>query len=188
MSQSKLPPTIILDSCVLINLLAGEAIEEILRATGKECQICVVVEKESFFLRTESPREEAFEPVELDALIESGVLQRCNVAGDQEIALYVDYASRLDDGEAMSLAIAESRGYIFATDDRKARRIFLESIRDSGRLLSTSDLIRNWTDHRSISPARLQSVLIKIQNRANFFPPRNDPNISWWKNACGDSK
>ncbi|MFN0087070.1 MAG: hypothetical protein ACKVX9_16895 [Blastocatellia bacterium] len=184
MSQSKTQPSIIIDSCVLINLLAGEAIEEILRATGKECQICVVVERESFFLRPEAPQEEAFEPVKLDTLIKSGVLRLCNVEGDQEIALYVDYASRLDDGEAMSLAIAESRGYFFATDDRKARRIFLESINDSDRLLSTPELIREWANNQSISPARLNSVLTKIQIRANFFPPRNDPNRDWWKNAC----
>ncbi len=60
MSQATILPTIILDACVLINLLASEEAEDILRATGKECRICVVVEKESFYLRPDDPQEESF--------------------------------------------------------------------------------------------------------------------------------
>lgn len=184
MSQLTILPTIILDACVLINLLASEEAEDILRSTGKECRICVVVENESFYLRPDDPQEDSFESVKLDSLIKSGVLSLCDVEGAQEATLYVDYASQLGDGEAMSLAIAESRGYILATDDRKARRIFLESVGDSGRLTSTSELVRNWADSQSVPPAKLKSVLLSIQHRANFFPPRKDPNFTWWNNAC----
>lgn len=184
MSQSATLPTIILDACVLINLLASEEAEGILRSTGKECRICVVVEKESFYLRPDDPQEESFDSVRLDTFIKSGVLSLCDIEGGHEAALYVDYASRMDDGEAMSLAIAESRGYILATDDRKARRIFLESVSDSNRLTSTSELVRNWVDSQSVPPARLKAVLMSIQHRANFFPPRKDPNFTWWNNAC----
>jgi len=174
----------ILDSCVLINLLASEEAEDILRSTGKECRICVVVEKEGIYLRPDDPQEDSFESVKLDPLIRSGALSICDIEGTREATLYVDYASRLDDGEAMSLAIAESRGYIFATDDRKARRIFLESVNDASRLISTSELVRNWANSHSVSQAKLKSVLWSIQHRANFFPPRRDPNFTWWNNAC----
>jgi predicted nucleic acid-binding protein len=183
-SQSAILPTVILDACVLINLLASEEAEDILQATGKECRICVVVEKESLYLRPDDPHEETFESVKLDVLINSGLLTLCDIEGDYEAALYVDYASRMDDGEAMSTAIAVSRNYILATDDRKARRIFLESITDSKRLTSTSELIRNWADNRLISPVRLKAVLTRIQHKANFCPPRRDPNFTWWNNAC----
>ena len=174
----------ILDACVLINLLASEEAEDILRASGKECRICVVVEKESFYLRPDDPQAESFESVKLDWLIKSSLLRLCDVEGDNEATLYVDYARRLDDGEAMSLAIAESRGYILATDDRKARRIFLESVGDSKCLTSTPELIRGWAERRSVPPARLKAALTRIQRNANFFPPRRDPNFAWWNNAC----
>jgi predicted nucleic acid-binding protein len=36
---------------------------------------------------------------------------------DAELAAYVAFASELDDGEAMALAIAQSRGWQIATDD-----------------------------------------------------------------------
>ncbi|MBL8190838.1 MAG: PIN domain-containing protein [Acidobacteria bacterium] len=183
MSQSTILQTIILDSCVLINLIASEETEEILRSTGKDCRICVIVEKESFYLRPDDPEEELFDLIKLDPFIKSGILSLCNIEGSQEAALYVDYASRLGDGEAMSLAIAESRGYVLATDDRKARRIFLESGNDSINLTSTSELVRNWADSKLVSPAKLKSVLVNIQHRAHFFPPRKDPNFTWWVSA-----
>jgi predicted nucleic acid-binding protein len=182
-SQSTILQTIILDSCVLINILASEETEQILRSTGKQCRICVIVEKESFYLRPDDSQEELFDSIKLGPLIKSGVLSLCDLEGSDEATLYVDYASRLGDGEAMSLAIAESRGYILATDDRKARRIFLESGNDSSRLISTSELIRNWAESKSVSPAKLKSVLVNIQHRAHFFPPRKDPNFTWWNKA-----
>jgi len=182
-SQSAILQTIILDSCVLINLLASEEIEDILGSTGKECRICAVVERESFYLRPDDPQEELFEVIKLGPLIKSGVLGLCDIEGSQEATLYVDYASRLGDGEAMSLAIAESRGYVLATDDRKSRRIFLESGNDPNQLTSTSELVRNWAESRSVSPAKLKSVLIDIQHRAHFFPPRRDVNFTWWTDA-----
>lgn len=184
MSQLTILPMIILDACVLINLLASQEAEDILRSTGKECRVCMVVEKESFYLRPDDPQEDFFESVKLDSLIKSGVLSLCDVEGAQEATLYVDYASRLSDGEAMSLAIAESRGYILASDDSKARRIFLESVIDSNRLTSTSELIRNWADSQSVPPAKLKSVLTRIRHRAHFLPSRKDPNFTWWNIAC----
>ncbi|HMV86852.1 MAG TPA: PIN domain-containing protein [Blastocatellia bacterium] len=175
----------ILDSCVLINLLASEEIEEILRSSGKECRICVVVEKESFYLRPDDPQEELFDSIKLEPLIKSGILSLCDIESSQEATLYVDYASRLGDGEAMSLAIAESRGYVLATDDRKARRIFIESGNDPDSLISTSDLVRTWVDSQSVSPAKLKSVLMNIQHKAHFFPSRKDSNFAWWSKASG---
>lgn len=111
----------ILDACVLINLLAGGEIEGVLGAAARESLICSAMEKESIYLRTDDPHA-PLELIRLDPLIDSELLTVCHVEGDEEAQLYIDYASKLDDGEAMSLAIALSRGYDLATDERKARR------------------------------------------------------------------
>ncbi len=169
-----------LDACVLINLVASDEIETIFSAAESEFLICEVVRKESFYLRSDDPQEESVEVIQLDSLVNTGVLDVCVVEGDEEEALYVNYASQLDDGEAMSIAIAEARGYALATDDRKARRIFLEVPTSPERLISTSDLIRNWAEGESISPERLKSALLNIRRRATFFPRRVDPNFQWW--------
>lgn len=75
--------------------------------------------------------------VELDSFVNSKCLTVYGLSGNEEQSLYIDYAADLDDGEAMTLALAFSRGFTVATDDRKARRIFLEDTGDTTRLLST---------------------------------------------------
>lgn len=185
MSQSIVPPILLLDTCVLINLLASGEAEGILRSTGKECKICAAVKNETLYLRSEDLQEQDFEPIHPESLIQSRLLSICEIEADQEAVLYVDYASMLDDGEAMSLAIAEARGWILATDDHKARRIFLESINASKRLTSTSELLRQWSESESVLPAKLKTVLMNIQHKASFVPSRKDTNFAWWKKSCG---
>jgi hypothetical protein len=83
------------------------------------------VKNESVYLRatdSSAPPEE----VKLDRFVESSFLTVYELSGDTEKGLYVDYAAELDDGEAMSLALVHSRGLTLASDDRKARRIFME--------------------------------------------------------------
>jgi predicted nucleic acid-binding protein len=178
-------PTVLLDACVLINLLASEEIDSILRIAGQEFKICDAVEKESLYLRPDDPQELSPNAVQLDPLIMSGVLSVCVMESDTEETLYVEYAGQLDDGEAMSIAIAEARSYRLATDDRKARRIFLASTNAPERLISTSDLVRSWAERESISPDKLNFILLNIQHRANFIPPKSDANLQWWQDSCG---
>jgi hypothetical protein len=172
----------ILDACVLINLLASDEIEGILRVAGQYSFICSAVEGESIYLRTDDPKV-PLEPIDLHPLIESGLLTVCYIAGDQEAELYVDYASALDDGEAMSLALALSRGFLLVTDERKARRLFLEAAGDTNRLTSTSDLLRGWAGDARIEDARLKTALLQIETRARYQPPPTNANYQWWLDA-----
>lgn len=173
----------ILDACVLINLLASGEVEGILRSASMDSYICSAVEGESIYLRTEDPKN-PIEPIDLRPLIGSGLLAVCHIEGDQEAELYVDYASALDDGEAMSLAIALSRGFHLATDERKARRLFLEAGADAQRLPSTSELLRRWSEAELVPPAKLKASLLNIERRALYQPPTSDPNYQWWLDSC----
>jgi predicted nucleic acid-binding protein len=172
--------TVILDACVLINLLASGEAESIIRVAAEEFRICEVVEKETIYLRSDDPQEETFEAVQIAPLKDAGLLSVCAVENPIEEVLYVNYASQVDDGEAMSIAIAETRGYKIATDDRKARRIFLEATGAPDRLIWTSDLVRKWAEQENISPEKLKSTLLSIRQRATFFPPKRDANHNWW--------
>ena len=173
-----IPVPQILDACVLINLLASDEIEAILEISARQTFICSVVQRESLYLRTEDPQTPRIQ-VDLQPLIDSGLLTLCFAEADEEVELYVHYSSLLDDGEAMSLAIALSRGYLLATDERKARRLFLEASGDPIRLTSTSSLLRRWAeDHRT--PASLKECLVKIERRARYQPPSTDENYQWW--------
>jgi predicted nucleic acid-binding protein len=173
------PHVQILDACVLINLLASDEIEEILHAAARDTLICSAVASESIYLRTEDPNTPR-EYIDLIPLISSGLITVCYVEGDQEEALYVECARALDDGEAMSLAIALSRGYVLATDERKAKRLFLEAATDPQCLTSTSELLRLWAEAERIQAARINTALLQIERRARYQPPATDVNYRWW--------
>ena len=46
---------------------------------------------------------------------------------EKKTAIAVEFAAQIDDGEASCLAIAKSRGWLVATDDRKAIRLAVKS-------------------------------------------------------------
>jgi len=179
-----IPPRILLiDTCVLINLLASGEIKLILKIAAQQSLVCSVVEKESIYLRSDDPQE-GLENVNLQPLIEDGVLTVCDIETPEEEQLYVNYASVLDDGEAMSLAIALARGWHLATDERKARRLFLEAANNADLLTTTSTLIKDWSEAKRIAANRLKSILLQIENRARYRPSTWDVNHQWWIDAC----
>ena len=51
-----------------------------------------------------------------------GWMHIVGLEGEEELTLYGGLAARLHRGEAMSLAIARHRGWLFLTDDQMARR------------------------------------------------------------------
>lgn len=170
---------VLVDTCVLINLIASGHIEDVINESEEQFMICSAVEAESIFLR-QADLESLAEEVQIKALVESGRLHVCSPANEEEESLYVDYASHLDDGEAMSLALAQSGGFVLATDDKKARRLFLEAVNDPARLTSTAAILRRWAERQSVSRATLRTVLTEIGTRARFFPSTGDPDYAWW--------
>jgi predicted nucleic acid-binding protein len=167
---------VVLDTCVLINLLATDRIVEIVQVVALTCLVCSAVCGESLYLR---PMEADAKPdaVDLRSLLESGVLTVCTIEGSREEEAYVNYALELDDGEAMSLAIAQERKYALATDEKKARRIIGESAPDL-LILSTPEIIRTWAEGRD--KVEIADAVRSIQMRARFRPSDADPLAGWW--------
>lgn len=176
--------TVILDACVFINLLASGEFQSVIASETLEFVICTKVQEESIFLKPADSLTTTREPIAVDEVIAENKLSVLSVETVAEEILFVNYAAQLDDGEAMSLALAETRGLILATDDRKARRLFESSIGVSDRLLSTPELLRAWANSQEVSRERLGSALHKIMTRANFFPGPKDPNFEWWKDSA----
>ena len=168
-------PTV-LDTYVLINLLATSRAAEIVRAIAPSRMVCSAVSEESLYLRPLEAEGQP-EPVDLQTLIDAGVFTPCQIEGVAEEDLYVTYALELDDGEAMSLAIAQSRRLVLATDERKARRIARENAPELP-IISTVEIIRAWAEgkeRRDVSAA-VRSILA----RARFRPPDSDLLAIWW--------
>jgi predicted nucleic acid-binding protein len=172
----------VLDTCVLINLLATGCMAEIVRVIAPSRMVCSAVAGESLYLR---PLESdgRLEAVDLTPLIETGVLASCEIEGSAEEDLYVNYALELDDGEAMSLAIAQSRNLALATDERKARRLARENVPQLS-IITTAEIIHAWAEGNEQSDvvAAVRSILA----RAKFRPPDSDPLAIWWSEILGE--
>lgn len=175
-------PQTILDSCVLLNLAASNEIADIVLTIDGATFISTAAQKEALFLRDEADPA-TLVPLALDDLLAIAQIRVCDVETNEEEEEFVRLASDLDDGEAMSIAIATSRGMRFASDDQKARRVFLELVPAADRLICTSSILKRWSDRRAVAAPRLKAILKRIGTRARFTPSRRDPNVDWWQQS-----
>lgn len=168
----------VVDTCCLVNLCAVGDLCGFLPSTGLRWHIPSAVAGEAIRLCVPGDSEgPARRDVDLQDYLAAGVALRCHVETQAEIDLYVKLAVDLDDGEAMGLAIAKSRGWILATDDRKARRI---SATLAVPVLTTPQIVRQWAERNSISPAGIRQAIINIQELARFVPGPTFPEYQWW--------
>ena len=168
---------VIQDACVLINLLASGRFEDIASGCGFRFAIASVVAQEALYLRNAESGEP--EKIDLQQIVERGILDILNVESEAEKLRYIEIALDLDDGEAESIAIAEARSHALATDDKKARNI----IQRRGlkiELWSTCGLLRHWQSKCSISENDLGIVLANISSRAKYRPKFGHPEFEWW--------
>jgi predicted nucleic acid-binding protein len=167
---------LIVDTCVLINLLASDHIEDIFRQAAPTLLVCSAVSAETLYLRPLDPNSQP-ELIDLKPFFTKGFLKQCDCSSDEEKQLYVDYASELDDGEAMSLAIAQARNFPLATDEKKTRKIIRRDIKHL-RVISTAEILNFWASGADI--AEVRRALRAIEIRARFSPPKDDPLLTWW--------
>jgi hypothetical protein len=167
----------VLDTCVVINLLATNRIADIVKVVAPCRLVCSAVWGESLYLRS-TEADGHPEAVDLTPLFDRNIFTRCEIEGDVEEALYVGYALELDDGEAMSLALAESRNLALATDEKKARRVIQENA-PALSLLSTPQIMHTWAEGRH--PGELATAIRLIHVRARFHPSPADPLADWWQ-------
>jgi predicted nucleic acid-binding protein len=106
----------------------------------------------------------------------SGLLDLVAPRGAVEIAAFVRYARALDDGEAMALAIAECRGWMLATDDRKA---VAAATAAKVPVRSTPHLIKRWEDAAAVEDCEINSILSRIKQRARYLPGPHEPLFDW---------
>lgn len=174
---------ILLDTCCLINLFASAHIEDIISAVPLPFSVAEAVRREALYILPErepaEPPTEA-EPVSIEPLVASGLLEVLQPDSEQEAGTYIDFAAELDDGEAMTCALAIHRSYDIATDERKAIRILAERAPQVA-VHTTSSLVRWWSEVGHVDPQVVRRALNAIQVRGRFRPGKTDPLLSWWE-------
>ena len=177
----------IIDACCTINLYAAGNLLTLLPSLGTEWYITENVTTETRYIRKVDPDEPTKlvkDLIDLRPALDTGVL-RCCAASEEELASFVELSVVLDDGEAMCLAIAQSRGWILATDDRKARRI----ARERGVfLISTPELLKHWATTTGADEVDVARTLANIETYARFRPNSSLPDIDWWSATVAKAK
>jgi predicted nucleic acid-binding protein len=168
----------VIDACSLINLCATGELEAWLQVLGSRWHVPKAVQSESLYLRIKhADGTVAREAISLDSAIKSKSLDICEPIGEAETELYLELAVLLDDGEAMALAIAKARQWTLATDDRKAVAL---AQRLNVSVTTTPELVQKWSEKSGASRDAIREVLLRIQDRARFFPNDRSPLHGWW--------
>jgi hypothetical protein len=179
------PDALILDACCLINLAASRQMEPILRCLPTNLYVAEYVFSDEALWFYDGP-EEAFRsrqsPIQLKPLADAGLLNILTLDTEDEELAFVNFAASLDDGEAMTLALALHRGHGVATDERKAIRV-IERTMPTVQVLTTPDLLSNWAHQTKPSASLLRTSLHNIEIRAKFEPSRDHALSTWWQQA-----
>jgi len=175
------------DACCIINFLAGgEIVPQ--RSGGESAPdfpatrlfVPAEVARESLYLLQADPNDAEGlikTPIDLNPYFDSGALQLCQMATEEENDLFVRLAIGVDDGEAACLAIAKCRGMTVATDDRPASRLASEL---AVPVINTAQFLRSWARHTGASRVQISTVIGRIQRLAKFIPRRDAPDAEWW--------
>ncbi len=168
------------DSSVLLNLIAGDCLLSLVADTGWQLAICPAVRDEAKKLR--DPATGDMVPLDITPLIASGLVQVLELGDEAEQALYVEHSIWVDDGEAMSIAIAANRDLELAIDDKQASN-YTHRAFPKLKLWTTPEILKHWVETAPVPPVKLCEVIRLIEARARYFPSRSHPLKVWWESA-----
>lgn len=181
-------PSAVIDACCLIDLFASGHVEAILRAGGFDWHVPIAVQDEFRFVRQRDPADPTkliSVAADLSPLIATGIFTVCKPENESELELFTRRAVQFrSDGEAMCLALAESREWLIVTDDRKAIRVAKEA---GLTVLSCPQLVKTWSDRAHPDRATLVQALQDIELFAQFVPNPAMPESQWWNDQLGAS-
>jgi predicted nucleic acid-binding protein len=173
----ELPETLI-DTCCLLNLCAVGDPYDLLPQIPFQWRIARAVLAEELSIR---PRPDAKKSerqrIDLTRCLDGRVIVVCEPQDDEERALYVSLAMEVDDGEAMSLAIARVRKWGVATDDGAARRV---ATRIGVATVTTPQLTRCWAERTKADSIAIATALRRIETLARYAPTPETHDFEWW--------
>ncbi len=174
---------LILDACCVLNFSASGQFIRILKSIPVQVAVAeVVIQKELITLQR--LKEEANDDaLELEKAISQGLILVVDFESELEEESFVNYAFELgDDGESATFALAISRDWAVATDDKKAIAFSKREAPDL-QVLSTLEIVKNWHESENVSSTELATVLRAIRTKGRYIPDRNHPLLSWWRKS-----
>lgn len=182
MEISPAHPYIILDASCIISLYATGRLEGILESIRQSVAVAAfVLNKEALWIYggPDEDVRQTKERIELQPFVEAGLIQIVTLDSTVETETYVNLATEIDDGEAITGAIAMQRGWAVGVDDKKARSLFQREAAQL-QLVYTLELVKHWADTMCPPPEEIAQTLERIRKRAVYEPGSNHPLYAWW--------
>jgi len=117
---------------------------------------------------------------DLSDLVASGLLTVVSADTEDEQNLVVNLAVDLDDGEAVTGAIAVYRNWAIATDDRKALALF-GRLAPHIELASTLAVVKYWAEITGAGDDEVRKALEELHTCAPYEPKSSHPLYPWWR-------
>lgn len=163
---------IILDACSVINLHASGKMDEILKSLQANVFLADYVYSQEL---VKSDKQ-----IYLQSLVDSELLHLVSLNSENEENMFVNLAAYIDDGEAITSAIAVGRNWAIGTDDKSAVSFFRRQ-KLGLQVASTLELIKHWVDTASLSTDMINSVLDKVRREGVYEPGQSHPFYTWWQ-------
>ena len=174
---------LVLDACCILNFCASGHFIEILKSIPTQVVVTKVVRDKELITLQSLKDEENAGAIQFEKAIAQGLILVVDFESELEEETFVNYAFELgDDGESATFAIAINRGWAIATDDKKATSFFQREAPHL-QILSTLEIIKNWSEETNLFPTELRTVLFAIQTEGRYRPHKNHSLLSWWKKS-----
>ncbi len=174
---------IILDACCVINLFASRQMRAVLETIPKSLSVAAYVKDHEVLSVYSGPIDNVHvtsELIDLQPLIDEELLLLVDIETEAEENTYINLAEGLDDGEAVTGAIAINRNWAIATDDSASVRLFQRRASHIA-LISTLDLVKYWVDTAKPDGDIIREALLNIRVRGRYEPHRKHPLWDWWQ-------
>lgn len=174
---------VVLDACCVLNFCASGHLIEILQSIPAQVVVAEVVRERELLTLQSLQGENSEDASQFESAINKGLLAIRDFDSENEEETFVNYVFELgDDGESATCAIAFHRKWAIATDDKKAVSFFQREA-PYLQILSTLEIVKNWSEQENLSSTTLRSVLSAIRTRGRYMPYRNHPLLSWWEDV-----
>ncbi len=181
---------VILDACCVINLYASLCTKRILSSIPVQVLVAdYVMSNESLCVLYGSDGNCAAikEQIDLLPFVGNGDIEIASIDVKKELETFMYFASQVDDGEAITGAMAYHRNLAIATDDVKAAKLF-KSEAPAIQVISTPELLKHWADNDNASFQDISTALKNIRFRARYAPEETHGLYEWWVQAEDQGK
>ena len=148
-------PEIVFDCCCISNFALSDSLFVLENLYSKSLYVTNFVSAE--LLR--GIQQGHKDLVKVQVALRGGWLKEVVLTSKKEKSLYETLSTSLGHGEASSIALAKSRGFIFASDDRTARR---DAKLMDVKLTGTLGMLKNAQKHEIIDVKEGDLILSKM--------------------------